>query len=250
MTATEPDTATTGQEEPGGEHAAFQPAAHAAAAWWAQQIQDPVFRVTGDRPGERDLGAFFAETGMARQAQANPVGDGAAATFAALLETGVIESLVKDAGRRRKMAELQRRPAYPPSVTLGVDYSPDPELAGPAEAAGISRSRFPVKTVMWVHSDYVTASLGYGSPIRLVWSAEGWQRPLCDQMKPDDGDRAWNAHRDLMMCGLPRYHDNPCGDWIGDTSECATCGRPQTAHYTKAAWESGDRCLFKDASDA
>ncbi len=48
--------------------------------------------------------------------------------------------------------------------TICVDYGPEQILADAAEVAGISRLRFPYKTVMWVSPGSVEVALGYGSP--------------------------------------------------------------------------------------
>lgn len=202
-------------------------APQAAAGWWVERITDPE-----------------------REHCATPE---AAAVFAKALEAGITEGLAADAARIEKLtAETGRRP-YGVSLPVCVDYDPDDILGAAAEAAGIRERCFPLKTTMLVRPDHVIASWGYGAPYRLVWAAEDWRRPLCDHMRPENGYTRfsdWAAHPSLMMCGLPRYHDEPCGSWIPDTSACRRCGRPQTAHYTREGWEAEDRDIYADEEDA
>lgn len=197
--------------------------ARAAAGWWADRITDPE-----------------------REHRATPE---AAAVFAAALESGITAGLAADAARIEEMAaEPGRRPGRM-SLTLRVDYHPEDALKAAAETAGVRENCFPVKTTMLARPDHVIVSWGYGDPYRLVWAAEGWERPLCDHMRPEDGWTRfsdWSAHPSLMMCGLPRYHDEPHGSWIPDTSACRKCGRPQTAHYTREGWEATDRDIYAD----
>jgi len=173
--------------------------------------------------------------------------------FAAALESGIAEGLAAEVARVEELAAEGGRHSGRVSFTLRVDYHPDEILGAAAEAAGVHERCFPTKTAMLVRPDHVIVSWGYGDPYRLVWAAEDWQRPLCDHMRPEDGWNRfsdWAAHPSLMMCGLPRYHDEPHGSWIPDTSACRRCGRPQSAHYTREGWAAADRCIYADEETA
>ena len=197
--------------------------ARAAAGWWADRITNPE-----------------------REHRATPE---AAAVFATALESGITGGLAADVARIEKLAaESARRPGRV-SFALRVDYHPDAVIGAAAETAGVHENCFPLKTTMLARPDHVIVSWGYGDPYRLVWAAEGWQRPLCDHMRPEDGWTRfsdWAAHPSLMMCGLPRYHDEPHGSWIPDTSACRRCGRPQTAHYTREGGGAADCDIYAD----
>lgn len=76
--------------------------------------------------------------------------------------------------------------------SLGVDYGPDRDLAAAAEAAGIPRSAFSIKSRVSFYGDnYVSASFGYGQeetnhyPLPdgrwLVCKLSGGQMPLIIQ---------------------------------------------------------------------
>lgn len=221
--------------------------ARAAAEWWAAQIGSPVFRVVGDRPGERDFKASFFETFASDEAARHPVTDEAGRLFTDALEARIAEDLAAEVKRaeernREALTDPTARP-YAASVGLYVDYGPDPILADPAKAAGVSLSRFPIKSGMAVCADHVVASVGYGSRRRLVWSTPEWEqtRPECQEWRMD----GYDVHPDLGMCGLPKYHDGECGSWKPDPEVCGRCGEQRIAHHTKAAYESEDRCRFE-----
>lgn len=186
-------------------------AARAAAEWWAEQIGSPVQRLV--RPAELDAGSMFAEAGLAALAARHPVPAGAGAVFADELEKRFAEKLDRI-----------------DSVNVGVDYGPDWVLAEAAEAAGIDRSRFPVKTHMWFTKDYVTAALGYGRPVRLIWTHPDWVRPACGMQRYDEEpDGRYEPHDEI--CSLLRYHDGDHGDYIPDPNRCKECGGTYADHY-------------------
>lgn len=204
----------------------LNPVAVAAANWWAQQIGCPQFKaVTGDEPrAERDP-LELAGVMAAMLAHSHPVTEDAGQKFAALLAKHISDSLTRQQAAGRVYG-----------VTLSVDYGPDRTLGDIAEAAGVSTSRFPWKTTMWVQPDYVTASLGYGANARLVWSAPDWERPACGQHRYSaDYETAYDE-----TCGLPKYHDEREHDaWEPDVRRCefadgdAVCGLGWAAHYDR-----------------
>lgn len=219
MTETAPSK-TAGQQ-------AFRPAAAAAAGWWVQRITDPE-----------------------REHHASPE---AAALFEAALESGIAEGLAAESARIEKLTAEGGRHSGRVSFTLRVDYDPEDALRTAAETAGIRVRCFPLKTCMLVRADHVIVSWGYGDAYRLMWAAEGWQRPLCDHMRPEDGWHGfadWASHPSLEMCGLPRYHDETHGSWIPDTSACRRCGRRQTAHYTREGWGARECEIYTDEETA
>lgn len=210
-------------------------AARAAAEWWATQIGAPTFRMVRD--AERDFVSDFAEIGMLTRAHHDPVSPEAGTRFADILERDLAEKLEK---QTQRIAARPDSKDHEPSVGLRVDYWPEPILADAAETAGVHTSRFPIKTNMRVCPQYVTASLGYGAPTRLVWSAPDWQRPTCDRQRYE-GPFGEEEPRD-ERCGLPRYHDGPCGEFKPDPKRCGTCGMGYAAHHSSAAYDRADRC--------
>lgn len=202
-------------------------AARAAALWWAEQVGAPVFDnlgATRSQYGRQERDANEMAGLMASLiASDNPVSEEAGAAFADELE-------------RRITAEMPERS---PFVSLGVDYGPDLILAEPAAAAGVALSRFPWKTHMHVRPDHVIAARGYGYPYRLVWTAPGWRRPLCENQRYEDQEP-----RD-EVCPKPKYHEEPCGDWQPDQKRCGLCGGTYSDHYGSAAYEKASRCYFK-----
>jgi hypothetical protein len=193
-------------------------AARAAALWWAEQVGAPLFRSTCERDSAADRASgAFAGMMAAVLADRNPVTDDAGAKFVEILEA-------------RVAADLDRT-TY--GVSLGVDYGPDLELAEAAVAAGLSTSRFPWKTHMWVKADHVTARLGYGSPNLLVWSAPGWARPACGEHRYEHRGNRLDVFDEI--CPLPQYHDGEHGEWQPDPARCGECGQPYTYHYADDA---------------
>ena len=55
------------------------------------------------------------------------------------------------------------------SMTLSVDYSPDYILGNLAQETGVSTSRFPWKTTMWIEKDNVSVSAGYAAPCKTIF---------------------------------------------------------------------------------
>jgi hypothetical protein len=194
---------------------AAKTAARAAAEWWATQVGAPVFRNTGetDSPEDRRNGDLV---GMMQTllASRHPVTDEAGTKFADELE--------------RRIDSMLARIDW---VSLSVDYGPDFELAEPAQAAGISLSRFPWKTHMSVTKDYVTAALGYQAPARLVRQHPDWERPPCGSVRYTvEG----YAHPDNTTCSLPKYHDGEHGEWKPNPARCEKCGGTYVDHFGSA----------------
>ncbi len=161
-----------------------QPAARALAEWWAEQLGAPVHKVVGDTAtGEDRFRGDFAFLVMQGEVAKHPMGDGAGERFVEAL-TPVVSQML-DRGDW---------------ISLGVDYGPDLALADAAEKAGIHLSRFPWKTNSWATPNYVSASLGYRGPDRLVWKAPGWDIPPCGSMGYDEATHLFSAE----LCGLPR----------------------------------------------
>lgn len=190
-------------------------AARAAALWWAEQIGAPVFKMMrGDEPRrEREMGDVAGMLGFLA-ASNHPVSEEAGAKFADALEKHISDQLERGHW-----------------VSLGVDYGPDYELGEIARAAGISTSRFPWKTDVHVTREYVTASLGYGAPSRLIWSAPDWDRPACGTQRYERDGRCFDE-----ICPKPRFHDDDHGDWIPDPRRCRECGGTYTAHFGGSAY--------------
>jgi len=188
-------------------------AAQAAADWWAQQVGAPTFRNTdqSDTPRDRNLGGMAAVM-QTMVAARHDVSKETSAAFVATLA-------------KRIEKDLRRATDY--GVWLSVDYGPCIELAEVAAATGVSLSRFPWKTSMRVRADYVTASLGYRSPDRLIWSAPGWERPTCLAYRYE-GEQSFDER-----CSLPLYHEGEHGDWLADSSTCEGCGLGYTGHYDR-----------------
>lgn len=191
----------------------FASAPEAAAAWWAQQLGAPTYKMVGSQePREDQERALFAELVMLGEAAKNPMSSEQGDTFVAALAPKIAEVL----GRANRM-------------TLAVDYGPDRELAEAAEAAGIARSRFPWKTCMWIARDHVTASLGYHGATTLIWNAPDWVRPSCGQHKYTAD---WEPLD--LVCSLPRYHEGGCGQYVADPERCEFCGGTFAQHYGKS----------------
>lgn len=172
----------------------FDTAPQAAAAWWAVQIGAPMLML-----GESSKHPVTAEQGSA---------------FATALQA-------------KLEAELDRIEALGlKSVSLGVDYGPEPILDDAAEEVGVSRSRFPWKTHMHVHRDHVIASSGYRGAWTLVWSAPDWIRPACGQHKYTDDWEPLN-----LVCSQPMYHDGECGQWVADPERCEVCQGTYVDHF-------------------
>ena len=212
-------------------------AARAAADWWADAVGAPTFD-NGDRSAGSGLVAVMAHMVAAQ----SPVDTTSATRFRDLLEQRIQTGL--------------DRGGY--GVTLGVDYGPDRDLGDAAQAAGVSSSRFPWKTNMWVHTDHVTVSAGYGAGQRLIWSAPDWQRPTCGTPEYDA-----NGVRQPRDCGLPKYHDSDhdftvpvsiCGarvDRHANHMEQCRRGRDNYVHTgSTETWYADRAHNFVDLADA
>lgn len=123
-----------------------------AVEWWAEQLKDPTFKTLSDqeRRAEPLQPAAFSEVMAERSAKRHPVTAGQLETF----KTALAGSIEADDLR---------------GWVLSVGYSPGRVLAEAATTAGIDNSRFPIKTIMWLHNGGVRVSLGYGtSPEQLL----------------------------------------------------------------------------------
>ena len=64
------------------------------------------------------------------------------------------------------VAELEGKPDH---CIIDYDYDPDSTLQAAARAADVDlTSRMPVKTMMWIDGEKITASLGYGTAEEVV----------------------------------------------------------------------------------
>lgn len=194
------------------------PVATAAAEWWAEQVGAPVFRQV--RPEERDESSSATEMLLGFEAARHPVSEQAGRKFVPALAKRIDDALARGLDW----------------YTLSVDYGPDPELAEAAAEAGVSCSRFPIKTNMWIRPDHITASRGYGARAVLVWVSPGWQRPPCGDSRQVDG------YPVDEICTRPQYHDGACGGWVSDPARCAACGRTYSGHFGAGAYADPDRC--------
>lgn len=123
----------------------------AACAWWAKAIECPKFD-NGDKSEAGGMTTVLA-TMLAARHEAAPEN---VERFKAALAT--------------RLAPNEK--GWQP-FCLSVDYGPCRELADAADAAGISYSRFPYKTVMWAGDDgSLTVRHGYGAPIQTVLAPE------------------------------------------------------------------------------
>lgn len=163
-------------------------------------------------PEQRDFSSDFAELSLMRLAADRPVPPGAAPVFVAELAKR-IEDMI---GRTDR-------------VSLSVDYGPERVLAEAAKAAGISTSRFPIKTHMTITPQYVTASLGYRGPDRLIWQHPDWKRPACQSLAYDERTGKFGDD----WCTLPRFHDGEHGDWKADPRRCKGCGLNEGGHFNR-----------------
>lgn len=202
------------------ERTEYHPAAVAIANWWA----DKAGVVTGNGDTS-DRGGFTTALAVIAGVQGQKIAPSKRDAFV-------------DALARRVTAELARYAAAEwgqrMSVTIGVDYGPDPMLADAAEEAGVPRGAFPWKTMTWTYADHATASLGYRGRSVLVWQAEDWERPVCGASKYSDGP----AYERLpWKCSSLIHHDGDhdfstpqplCVGTIQRYSERELCNRPET----------------------
>lgn len=201
-------------------------AARAAAEWWAQQLAEP--RFNAQSPGHLDFNSLAAEGLASLIADGHPVTADQLADFTDLLEQAVTRQMDKHPGGL---------------FGLRVDYGPDTTLRQVADAAGISTSRFPWKTSMWLRNDgALTASCGYGAPEQVVWAPDGWVAPPCGRIRheerwDDNGD--YTVEHFAELCGRPMYHESGCGDYQPDTLTCAKCGTSRADHYNASYDEIG-----------
>lgn len=200
----------------------ISPAAAAAAQWWAQAVCNPRFD-----NGSGDIAGLLA----VMVSEQHPVGASEAQRFAAAL-----------APKLERYAKADSDYAG----CVGVDYGPDPVLGDAAKEAGISRNRFPWKTNMWIRSDLVTVSAGYGAGTALVWASDEWlaTRPLCDSQKYDTEkyrtDRDY--HGEPWSCSLPVHHSERCA-YDRPLALCGKCGQPEKY------WHAADDGYGKPRAD-
>lgn len=191
-------------------------AAVAAANWWAEAIGSPKFDALGATRGQdrKETETMEMASMLAMLiASDSPVLQEAGAKFAVLLASKIEASLT---GRNY-------------GVSLGVDYGPDRVLGETAQEAGVSGSRFPWKTSMWVREDHVTVSAGYAAPTRLVWASDEWlaNRPGCTSQKWDETlpyRREYGG--EPFLCALPMYHEGG-HDFTRPISLCRVCAHTE-----------------------
>jgi hypothetical protein len=190
------------------------PAAIAAATWWASQLG--VIRTNGTDDG---MSAMFQILAQAqRPTDSADVGE----RFAGILAAKV-------------QSELDRLTKIRPDfdVTLDVDYGPDRILGDAADQAGV-RGGFPMKTTMWVRTDYVTVSAGYQAESVLVWASDEWlaARPTCNSQKWDEGrPYSDDYHGEPWACSLPIYHEERRHQYDRPLAMCVDCGRTERSGY-------------------
>lgn len=190
-------------------------AAIAAAEWWARAVQAPTYD-NGDRSG---MTGMLMTLVAAHQPDAQPQ---QAASFAEVLAP-------------RLQADLDRMASFDgdPYICVGVDYGPEKILADAARDAGISTSKFPWKTMMWIRPDHVTVSAGYGAATTLVWASGEWlsNRPVCTSQKWDESRTDYRTyHGEPWSCSLPIYHDG-AHQFDRPLALCVTCGRPDSWYH-------------------
>jgi len=99
--------------------------------------------------GEQDLEKkIFIDVMSMKIQEANPVSK----------ET--IEAFIEDL----EQEILKEKDGYHPLSSIRIDYGPPRELMELAEKHGIHYSHFPIKTTLFIDSDYISISKGYGSP--------------------------------------------------------------------------------------
>lgn len=203
----------------------------AAAEWWAEQLLGPT---TFDN-GDRSISGLFTTMLQEQIAEKHPVVNEQAEKF----KTALVDDLNETGYRQHETGKLW--------VSLSVDYHPDRELRMAAEMAGISTSRFPIKTSMSITDDFVAAGLGYRAPYKLIWSRPDWERPTCQSPNGRQGtpqeieqEHYWVSLPGL--CGKPLFHegdgDMGHGDWI--PAALCVCG------HTK---DNRDHCWSRELGE-
>lgn len=177
-------------------------ASAAAASWWANKLNNPSFD-NGD-----------TESGLA--------------SMLAMSVARMSPDLTIDQKQRffNVLApEIEKNLVRAGSVSLGVDYGPDPILGDAADSSGVPTSRFPWKTHMYVYPDYVTVSVGYHGQSILVWASDEWlkNRPICGIQRYDNSKSHNTKYMgDPFQCGLLKYHNEPC-DHNTPLELCTVC---------------------------
>jgi len=129
----------------------------AATEWWADKVCGICKFDNGD---DSPMGGMTSMLAMLGQVSAPTPTDDQRGKFIAALSEIILKAATRHTEHGRDLVDF--------CSTLGVDYGPDPELSDAADAAGISGSQFPCKTVMWVRSGDVAVRYGYGADETLL----------------------------------------------------------------------------------
>jgi hypothetical protein len=204
--------------------------AEAAARWWTQQVVSPIFQQVVPGGPEQDHRSDLTELLFSVAASKAPVDDGDARRFYAALRDALLSEF-------ERMATFATKDGRSLHYTLSVDYGPDQILRKAAEAAGVSTSRFPIKTCMWVNERWITAARGYGAPTRLVHLAEGVEHPSCDEIKYEEKP---HFIRLPWRCSEPRWHEDAHTHDVPQPL-CKTCNaEPEYMTHRAESWRPAD----------
>lgn len=212
------------------------PAAVAVAEWWA----DKAGIVTGNGD-QSDRGGMTTVFAVLAGAQGQTIAPSKREAFVDALARRVTESLTRQA---------ESSSDYEPSVTIGVDYGPDPMLVEAAQEAGVAAGAFPWKTMTWTYPTHVATSLGYGGQTVLSWQADDWDRPTCGT--PSYTDKPPYERLPWRCSGL-RYHEDAhtfdapeplCTAVVEKNGVNKTCRRPANdsdhaindSYYGRFSW--------------
>lgn len=197
---------------------ALHPAALAVANWWAGKAG--IVLGNGDHS---ERGGLTTALAVLAGAQGQTIAPSKREAFVAALARRVSAELARQA---------ERDTDYEPSVTIGVDYSPDPMLADAAQEAGVSGGAFPWKTMTWTYPTHVVTSLGYGGKSVLAWQAEGWEHPTCGTGQYTDESPYGRLPR---RCSGLMYHEDDhtfdvpdplCSAVVEKRGNTEVCNRP------------------------
>jgi len=129
---------------------------------WCQMLRQPKFDALGPQSDLRDdpNGSMGLAQMMATSVAAKTgVSEDSLCAFGGRLTTLLRNKTTYD----RETGEFVVREDGWYQTSLGVDYGPDAVLAEAGKSAGIPEGRWPWKTHMWISSDYVSLSYGYGA---------------------------------------------------------------------------------------
>ena len=121
-----------------------------AAKWWADKL-----RKTG--PGNFDNGDDSSAGGFAM----------ILATMLAIKSEPSNESI--DLFEEKLASTIKEHIETHGTLILSVDYGPDYILGNLANETGISTSRFPWKTTMWITENKVSVSAGYATSTKTIF---------------------------------------------------------------------------------